>query len=70
MDYMLFDGYLELLNAHCQPPSFQFDKADGEFRLEPPLHIRCETMNLSLQLTHNEVRISHTPGGGFSLSIA
>jgi hypothetical protein len=69
MDYTLFDGFPELLNADCLPPSFKFDQADGEFLLEPHLLIRCDTIHLSLQLTNNAVRISDTPGGGFSLSI-
>jgi hypothetical protein len=37
MDYTLFDGFLELLNADCLPPSFKFDQADGEFLREPHL---------------------------------
>jgi len=69
MDYTLFDGFLELLNANCLPTSFKLDQADGQFLLEPHLLIRCDTINLSLQLTHNAVNISKTPGSGSSLNI-
>jgi hypothetical protein len=37
MDYTLFDGFPELLNADCLPPSFKLDQADGEFLREPHL---------------------------------
>jgi hypothetical protein len=37
MDYMLFDGFPELLNADCLPPSFKLDQGDGEFLCEPHL---------------------------------
>ena len=47
----------------------QFDQADGQFLRELHMLIRCETIYLSLQLTHNAVNISETPGSGFSLSI-
>jgi len=69
MDYMLFDGFPELLNADCLPPSFKLDQADGEFLCELHLVFRSDTMNLSLELIHNAVRISDTPGGGFNISI-
>jgi hypothetical protein len=69
MHYTLNDGFRELLHTNCLPPSRIFDQADGEFLLEPHLLIPCDTINLSLQLTHNAVCISHTPGGGFSLII-
>ena len=69
MDYTLFDGFPELLNANCLPPSFKFDQVDGQFLLETHLLIQCDTINLSLQLIRNVVCISDTPGGGFSLSI-
>jgi hypothetical protein len=69
MDYTLFGGFPELVNADWLPPNFTFDQADAEFLLEPHLLIRYDTINLSLQLTHNAVRICHTPGGGCSLSI-
>jgi hypothetical protein len=69
MDYMLFDHFPKLLNADSLPTSFKFDHADGEFLLESHLLIQCDTINLSLQLTNNAVCISHTPGGGFSLSV-
>jgi hypothetical protein len=31
MDCTLFDGFPELLNPVCLPPSFNFDQVDGEF---------------------------------------
>jgi len=68
MDYTLLDGFPELLNADCLPPSFKLDQADGEFLREPHLVFRSDTINLSLELNHNAVRISDTPGGGFNLS--
>ena len=69
MDYTLFDGFPLLPNADCLPPSFKLDQADGQFPLELHLLIQCDTINLSLQLTHNAVNISETSGSGFSLSI-
>ena len=69
MDYTLFDGVLELLNGNWLPPSFKLNKADGEFLCETHLVFRSDTMNLSLELIHNAVRIRYTPGGGFNLSI-
>jgi len=69
MDYTLFDGFPELLNADCPPPIFKPDQADGELIRESHLACRSDTMNLSLELIHNSVNISDTPGGGFNLSI-
>jgi len=69
MNYTLFDGFPELLNADCMPPSFKLDQADGDFLHEPHLVFRTDTINLSLGLIYKEVHLSHTPGGGFNLSI-
>ena len=69
MDYMLFDGFPELLNADCLPPSFKHDQADGEFLRELHLVFQSDTMNASPELIHNAVRISDTPRGGVNLSI-
>jgi len=69
MDYTLFDGYLDPRNTDCLSLSFNFDQVDGQFFLELHLLIRCDKINLSLQLTHNAVCIGDTPGGGFSCSI-
>jgi hypothetical protein len=69
MDYTLFDGFPKLQNTHCLPPSFKLDQADGEFLHEPHLVYSSDTMNHSLELIHNAVRISDTPGGGFNVSI-
>jgi hypothetical protein len=69
MDYMVFDGFPELLNANCLLPSFKFNHADGPFLHEMHLLIRSETINLPLPLIGNAVRISDTQSGGFSFSI-
>jgi hypothetical protein len=69
MDYALFNGFPECLNADCLPPSFKLDYADGIFRLEPLLFIRGNAINLSLQLDSNLLRISQAPGRCFCLSI-
>jgi len=69
MDYMLLDGFPELLNADCLPPSSKLNQVDGEFLCEPHLVFRSDTINLSLDLIHNTVRSSATPDGGFNLSI-
>jgi len=37
MDYTMFIGSLELLNADSLPSSFKLDQADGQFLLEPHL---------------------------------
>jgi hypothetical protein len=57
--------------AECQLPAsrLKFDQADGQFLFEPHLLVQYDTITLSLQLTHNTVRIGDTRGGGFSLSI-
>jgi hypothetical protein len=53
MDYTLFGGFPELLNADCLPPSFKLDQADGELLREPHPFFSSYTMNLSLKLIHN-----------------
>jgi hypothetical protein len=65
----MFDGIPELLNPDYLPPSFKFDQADVELLLEQHLLILSNTINLSLQLTENAVRISYTQGCGFCLCI-
>ena len=69
MDYTLFDGFPERLNADCLPPSFKLDHADGEFLLESLLFIRGDAVNLSLQLVSDVLRVSQAPGCGICLSI-
>jgi hypothetical protein len=39
MNYALFNGFLERLNANCLSPSFKRDQAEGDFLLEPHLLI-------------------------------
>ena len=69
MDYTLFDGFPELLNGNRLPPGFKLHQVDGRFLYELHLLIRCDTINLSLQLTHNAINSSKTQGSGLSLSI-
>jgi len=69
MYYTLFNGFLQLLNANCLPPRFIFYQVDGQFLRELYLLIRCDTINLTLQLIHNPVCISDMSDGGFSLSV-
>jgi len=69
MDYTLFDGLPELLNADCLPPRVKLDLADEQFLRQPHLVFRSDTLNLSLELIHNAVHISDTPCGGFNVSI-
>ena len=69
MDYTLFNGFPERLNADCVPPSFKLDQTDGEFHLEPLLFIPGDGINLSLQLVSDALRISQAPGCGICLSI-
>jgi len=69
MYYLLLDGFAELLNDNFRPPSIKLDQADEQSSLELNLLIWSDTINLSLQLIRNVVRISHTAGGGFSRCI-
>jgi len=69
MDYALFNGFPERLNADCLPPSFKLDHADREFLVELLLFIRGDAINLSLQLDSDALRISQASGCGFCLSI-
>jgi len=69
MYYMLFDGFVELLNTHRLPPSLKLDRVDGEFHVELHLVTRSDTINLSLPLIPNMVHISDTEGGGFGRTI-
>jgi len=69
MDYMLFIGVLERLNANGLPPSFKLDHADGEFFVEPLLFIRSNGITLSLELDSDVLCISQASGRGSCLSI-
>ena len=69
MYHALFNGFPQRLNAHCFPPRFQLDHADGELHLEPLLFIRGDALNVSLLLVSDTLRIGQAPGGGFCLSI-
>ena len=69
MNYTLFNGFLERLNADCFPPSFKLDQVEGELILEPHLLIRGDAINLSLKLVSHALHISQAPGRGFCLSI-
>jgi len=69
MNYTLFNGFPERLNADCLPPRFKLDQAEGEFLLEPHLLIRGDAINLSVKLVSHALRISQAPGRGFCLSI-
>ena len=69
MDYTLFNGVLECLNADCLPPSFKLDHADGEFLLGVLLFIRDDAINLSLKLDCDALCISQAPGCGFCTTI-
>jgi hypothetical protein len=51
------------------PPHFKLDQVDAEFLHEQHLDVRIDTINISLELIHNTVRISDTPGGGFNLTM-
>jgi hypothetical protein len=50
MNYMLFNGFPERLNANCLQPSIKLGQAEGEFLVEPHLLIRDNAINLSLKL--------------------
>ena len=65
MDYALFNGCPELLNANCLSPNLKLDHADGGFLLETPLYIRGDAVNLSLQLDSDTLCISQARGHGF-----
>ena len=69
MDYALFNGIPERLNANCLEPRFKLDQAGRAFLLEPLLSIRRVAVNLFLQLDSDPLRISQAPGRGFCLSI-
>ena len=69
MDYVLFNGFPERLNANCLPLSFKLDYTDGEFVLEPLLFIWGDAINVSLQLDSDALHISEAPGRGLCLSI-
>ena len=69
MHYVLLNGFLERLNVYSLPPRFKIDQADSEFLLELLLFIRGDTINLTLQLVSDPLRISQAPGRGFCLSI-
>ena len=69
MDFTLLEGFPELLNANCLPPSLKLNQVDGEFLRELHLVFGSDTVNLSIELIYNAVPISDTPGGGFKLSI-
>jgi hypothetical protein len=58
MDYTLFDGCSELLNAYFRLPSFKLNFVDEQFLLELHLPIHYDIIYLSLGLTHNAVHIS------------
>jgi hypothetical protein len=69
MYQVLFNGFLERLNANCHPPSIELDQTEGEFRLEPFLFIRGDAINPPLQLDSDTLRVKQDPGCGFCLSI-
>jgi len=69
MDYRLFNGYPERLNADFLPPSFKLDHVDGGFLLETLLFIRGDAINLSFQQDSDVLRNSQARGRGFYLSI-
>ena len=69
MDYALFNGILERLNADCLEPRFKLGQAGQAFLLEPLLSIRRVAVNLFLQLDSDPLRISQAPGRGFCLCI-
>jgi len=53
MNYTLFDGFPDLMNVDCLPPSFNLKKVDGDVLHEQHLGFRCDSTNRSLQLIHN-----------------
>jgi len=65
----LLDGFPELLNVNCLPPSFELDQADEEFLLKSHVVFESGTINLTLQLIRNAVCPRDTQGGGLNLSI-
>jgi len=67
MYHTLFDGFPGLLSTSLLPPSFKLDQGEGELHLVLHLLKRCDCINHSLELIHNAVCISDTPGGSFSL---
>lgn len=67
--YILFIGFLQLLNADCLPPSFKHQEADRKLHLKLHQLIRTDSINLSLQLTRCVVHIIDTVGGNLHLSI-
>ena len=69
MDYTLFNGFPQRLNADCLPLRFELNQADREFLLAPFLFIRVDTINLTLQLVSDPLCISQAPGSGLCLSI-
>jgi len=69
MNYALFNGFPERLNADCLPPSFKLDQAEGEFLLEPHLLIQGDAINLSLKLVSHALQITQAPGCGICPSI-
>jgi hypothetical protein len=69
MDYTLFEEFHDLLNTDCRPPSFNVNLVDGEFLHKPHQVFLSVTINPSLKLIYNVVRISDTPGSGINLSI-
>jgi len=69
MNFALFNGFLERMDADWLQPSFKLDYVNGEFLLEPLLFILGDAINLSRQLDSDALGISQAPGRGFCHSI-